>query len=569
MPSNFSAQFADVAFGCAAARNAATSRTPVSPSTSRPRPASRSAESTSSSVSAPTARCSRVRSSTSSTRTSGTSSAPPTTSTIMLSPRDPGPRAGARREPASGGGHGGPSSNMPGEAGEVGVPLLQERVPTLDGLLGHVRQPCRLPGEQLLADQSVVDQVERVLQHPLGGRALGDDPPSPVQRGGLQLGVRDDPVDHAHPVGVLGGVLLAEEEDLAGELLTDLAGQIGRAEAAVEAAHVGVGLLEPGVLGAGQRQVGDDVQAVPPSGGPARDDADDHLGHEPDQPLHLQDVQPAAGVLTVLVPVPAPHPLITAGAERPAAVLRAGAVAGEQHAADVGGQPGVLEDGQQLVDGLRTERVAHLGPVEGDPHDTGVDGPVVGQVGEPLEALDLLPRAGVEDLRDVGARTHGPNLTATQRRRRPAPPTLVLCCLPGSRARACGNWSDGGVELRVGTLNLASGRDADGRPLDVARLRAALTEVGADVLAVQEVDVGQPRSYRVDQPAEVAAALGAADWRFAATVAGTPDPFRSWTPADPPVLRGPGDGDGAARPHYGVALVSRLPVRPWSVCALR
>jgi endonuclease/exonuclease/phosphatase family metal-dependent hydrolase len=122
------------------------------------------------------------------------------------------------------------------------------------------------------------------------------------------------------------------------------------------------------------------------------------------------------------------------------------------------------------------------------------------------------------------------------------------------------------VELRVGTLNLASGRDPDGRPLDVGGLRAALTEVGADVLAVQEVDVGQPRSHRVDQPAEVAAALGAADWRFAATIAGTPDPFRSWTPADPPVLRGP--GDGGAGPHYGVALVSRRPVRRWSVHAL-
>jgi endonuclease/exonuclease/phosphatase family metal-dependent hydrolase len=86
------------------------------------------------------------------------------------------------------------------------------------------------------------------------------------------------------------------------------------------------------------------------------------------------------------------------------------------------------------------------------------------------------------------------------------------------------------------------------------------------VLAVQEVDVGQPRSHRVDQPAEVAAALGAVDWRFAAAVAGTPDPFRSWTPVDPPVLRGQDDAvDG---PHYGIALVSRLPVRRWRVQAL-
>jgi endonuclease/exonuclease/phosphatase family metal-dependent hydrolase len=120
--------------------------------------------------------------------------------------------------------------------------------------------------------------------------------------------------------------------------------------------------------------------------------------------------------------------------------------------------------------------------------------------------------------------------------------------------------------VRVGTLNLASGRDGGGRSVDAAALRAALGGVDADVLAVQEVDVGQPRSHSVDQPAEIAAALGATDWRFAAAVTGTPDPFRSWTSVHPPVLRGPGETLGG--PHYGIALVSRLPVRRWSVLAL-
>jgi endonuclease/exonuclease/phosphatase family metal-dependent hydrolase len=120
--------------------------------------------------------------------------------------------------------------------------------------------------------------------------------------------------------------------------------------------------------------------------------------------------------------------------------------------------------------------------------------------------------------------------------------------------------------MRVGTLNLASGRDAAGHSVDAAALRAALADVDADVLAVQEVDVGQPRSHHVDQAAEVAAALGATDWRFAAAVAGTPDPFRSWQPVDPPVLHGP--SDQLSGPHYGVALVSRLPVCRWSVHAL-
>jgi hypothetical protein len=74
-------------------------------------------------------------------------------------------------------------------------------------------------------------------------------------------------------VGVGRRVLLPEEEDLAGELLADLAGEVGRPEPAVEAADVGVGLLEPGVLRAGQGEIGDDVQAVsdrPPSRGRRR-----------------------------------------------------------------------------------------------------------------------------------------------------------------------------------------------------------------------------------------------------------------------------------------------------------
>jgi len=120
--------------------------------------------------------------------------------------------------------------------------------------------------------------------------------------------------------------------------------------------------------------------------------------------------------------------------------------------------------------------------------------------------------------------------------------------------------------LRIGTLNLASGRDGGGRSVDAAALRAAVAGVDVDVLALQEVDVGQPRSHGVDQPAEVAAGLGATNWRFAAAVAGTPDPFRSWTPVDPPVLRGP--DEAPTGPHYGIALLSRLPVRRWSVLPL-
>jgi endonuclease/exonuclease/phosphatase family metal-dependent hydrolase len=124
-----------------------------------------------------------------------------------------------------------------------------------------------------------------------------------------------------------------------------------------------------------------------------------------------------------------------------------------------------------------------------------------------------------------------------------------------------------GVALRVGTLNLASGRGPAGRPLGAEQLAAAVAGLDADVLALQEVDAGQARSGGTDQAAVVARALGAVDWRAAATLAGTPSPFRgTWTAADPQALRGP--GRAVSGPAYGVALLSRRPVHGWAVLGL-
>ncbi|SDO98885.1 Metal-dependent hydrolase, endonuclease/exonuclease/phosphatase family [Klenkia soli] len=113
--------------------------------------------------------------------------------------------------------------------------------------------------------------------------------------------------------------------------------------------------------------------------------------------------------------------------------------------------------------------------------------------------------------------------------------------------------------MRIGTLNLASGRGDDGVSVSRADLVAAVADLDVDVLALQEVDVDQPRSHHVHQ----AAVLGFPEWRFAATLAGTPDPFASWT-ALPPAL----DHGDLTGPHYGVALLLRLPVRRWHVLGL-
>ena len=221
----------------------------------------------------------------------------------------------------------------------------------------------------------------------------------------------DDLVHGAHLVHGLCVVGPAEEEDLTGEFLPGLPREVGAAEAAVEAADIGIGLLEPGVFAAGQGEVAGHVQAVPAAGRPSVDQADHHLGHEPDEPLHLQDVQPPGArrvdglgglALGVLVARAAPDALVATGAECPAAVLGRRAVAGQQDDTDVGGHPGVVEHAVELVDGVRTERVAHLGAVEGDP-DGGLahsvdDVPVVGDVGQ-FEAVDGLPAGRIERVR--------------------------------------------------------------------------------------------------------------------------------------------------------------------------
>ena len=67
--------------------------------------------------------------------------------------------------------------------------------------------------------------------------------------------------------------------------------EVRRPEAAVEARNVGIGLLESRVLLAGERQVADDVEAVPAAGRPAGHDRDHDLRHESDQALDLENVE--------------------------------------------------------------------------------------------------------------------------------------------------------------------------------------------------------------------------------------------------------------------------------------
>ena len=114
----------------------------------------------------------------------------------------------------------------------------------------------------------------------------------------------------------------------------------------------------------------------------------------------------------------------------------------------------------------------------------------------------------------------------------------------------------GGV--RLATFNILHGRSLEDDRVDVDRFAAAVASLDADVVALQEVDRSQERSARADLTAVAAEALGAPEHRFVAALSGTPG--ATWMAAT-----GDEQPDEAA---YGIALLSRLPVRSWEVVRL-
>lgn len=110
--------------------------------------------------------------------------------------------------------------------------------------------------------------------------------------------------------------------------------------------------------------------------------------------------------------------------------------------------------------------------------------------------------------------------------------------------------------LLLASVNLLHGVDVATGTVDTGAAARAVAALGADVVVLQEVDVGQPRSGGVDQVAVVAAAAGG-ESRFAPALAGDPD--RRWVPAH----AAPVDG-----PAYGVGVVSRWPVTAATAVAL-
>jgi len=134
----------------------------------------------------------------------------------------------------------------------------------------------------------------------------------------------------------------------------------------------------------------------------------------------------------------------------------------------------------------------------------------------------------------------------------------------------------GSALVRLATFNVLHGRQIldDGRPsltasgtATVHPLIDAVASLGADVVALQELDRYQERSGRVDQARAIAEATRVADWRYASAFHARSVPGRTWVrDGSEPGLRvyGPrGAGQDGEAPSHGIALLSSLPVLSW------
>ena len=113
--------------------------------------------------------------------------------------------------------------------------------------------------------------------------------------------------------------------------------------------------------------------------------------------------------------------------------------------------------------------------------------------------------------------------------------------------------------MRITSWNFLHGQRIN--PAENKALGEFLAELGSDVLALQEIDMNLDRSGKSNQPREIADAMPGYTWGFAPTVHGTPGfSWRKLTSQEEHVIT---SSDTAAENLYGIAIVTKIPVKRW------
>lgn len=113
--------------------------------------------------------------------------------------------------------------------------------------------------------------------------------------------------------------------------------------------------------------------------------------------------------------------------------------------------------------------------------------------------------------------------------------------------------------MRITSWNFLHGQSLT--PGEKGDYSASLTQLGCEVLALQEIDMNLERSGSTNQSAEIAQVMKTSHWGFAPTVHGTPG--FSWRKVSAANNRVHTSIDKPLTDHYGIAIVSTVPVRQW------
>ena len=93
---------------------------------------------------------------------------------------------------------------------------------------------------------------------------------------------------------------------------------------------------------------------------------------------------------------------------------------------------------------------------------------------------------------------------------------------------------------------------------DFSGFARAAADLGADVLAIQEVDHGLVRSNKAFQTRDIAIAMGAKNWAFAPSITGSPE--GKWEKASNEIATNLKSNSVIDSGSYGIGIVSKISV---------